>query len=94
MIHIDPIDTKDKVILESKYTVETIIKQIEPEAHIHDFQVVKDKDIMNLIFDLVVPYSYKETDKEEIVEKINYQLHEINDRYQCEITIENSFMAQ
>ena len=94
VIHIDPIDIKDKVILESKNIVETIIKQIEPEAHIHDFQVVKDKDTMNLIFDLVVPYSYKETDKEEIVEKINYQLHEINDRYQCEITIENSFMAQ
>lgn len=94
VIHIDPTDIKDKVILESKNIVETIIKQIEPEAHIHDFQVVKDKDTMNLIFDLVVPYSYKETDKEEIVEKINYQLHEINDRYQCEITIENSFMAQ
>jgi len=94
VIHIDPIDIKDQVILESKNTVEMVINQIESEAKIHDFQVIKNDDSMNLIFDLVVPYSYKENDKVEIIEKITHQLYEINDKYQCEITIENSFIAQ
>ena len=71
-----------------------IILKNEPKADIHDFHVVQHGEEMELIFDLVVPYSYKDTDKALLLESITNQLFEANPFYHCAITVENSFLAK
>ena len=94
VIHIDPVEIKDEAILESQRILMEIILKNEPKADIHDFHVVQHGEEMELIFDLVVPYSYKDTDKALLLESITNQLFEANPFYHCAITVENSFLAK
>ncbi len=94
VIHVDPVEVKDEIVLESQRIVTEIVLQNEPDADIHDFHVIQKHDQMELIFDLVVPYSYKDTDKAILLNHITSQLFELNPNYHCAITIENSFIAK
>lgn len=69
VIHMDPIETDNKVTKEFKGKVTKIIKDIHKDATIHDFRVVPGPTHNNLIFDAVIPYDVKDSD-EEIKAKI------------------------
>lgn len=60
VIHMDPINTDDKVVRKAQKQVTDIIKELHEELTIHDFRIVGGEEHMNLIFDLVVPYDYDE----------------------------------
>jgi len=94
VIHIDPVEIKDEAVLESRRMITEIVLENEPEADIHDFHVTQKEEKMELIFDLVVPYSYKDTDKAMLLSRITNQIFEKNPNYHCAITIENSFIAK
>lgn len=94
VIHIDPVEIKNEAILESQRVLMEVILRNEPKADVHDFHVIQHGEEMELIFDLVVPYSYKDTDKALLLEHITTQLFEVNPDYHCAITIENSFLAK
>lgn len=69
-IHMDPIDTNDAEVVQMSQTVKALAEQINPLFKIHDFRVVKGPSHTNLIFDVVVPYSCKQTD-EEVIKALN-----------------------
>jgi cation diffusion facilitator family transporter len=94
VVHMDPVEVSDEKILESKSTVEKVVNILEPNAAIHDFRVVSGEDRSNLIFDLVVPYSYKAKDGGVLSDKITALVSEINSKYHCVITMEYSYIAQ
>lgn len=94
VIHTDPLETNNNKIINSKHMVDAVVHALEQKASIHDFRVVNGENKKNLIFDLVVPYSYNDKNKEELVAKIEKALLEINDKYNCVITIENSFVGE
>ncbi len=93
VIHMDPIEINDSKVLEKKNMVIGIVKELEPEATIHDFRVVNGESQINLIFDLVVPYSYSELQEQEMLFKVEENIRKIDSKYQCVITIENSYIA-
>ncbi len=59
MIHIDPKDERNPELHRRKDFVEKCLASLEPQAHIHDFRMEKEGEWTVLVFDLVVPYSYK-----------------------------------
>lgn len=69
VIHMDPIETDNKVTNEYKDKVTSIIKSIHKDAGIHDFRMVPGPSHNNLIFDAVIPHDIKDSE-EEIREKI------------------------
>jgi hypothetical protein len=93
VIHMDPVEVNDSRIIEKKQAVVETVKGIEPKATIHDFRMVNGEEQINLIFDLVVPYSYDEKQEEQLKEKIQNALQAMDERYQAVITIENSYIA-
>ena len=93
VIHMDPIEINDSKVLEKKNMVIGIVKELEPKATIHDFRVVNGENQINLIFDLVVPYSYSELQEQELLFKVEENIRKIDSKYQCVITIENSYIA-
>ncbi|WMJ85972.1 cation diffusion facilitator family transporter [Anaerocolumna sp. MB42-C2] len=94
VIHMDPIEINDQKIIEKKEVVVQVVKELEPKATIHDFRVVNGETHINLIFDLVVPFSYNEQQEQELLLKIEEALRKIDERYQIVITIENSYIAE
>lgn len=63
-IHMDPVAVNDPEVKELKYQVADLVKEVLDAITIHDFRVVKGDTHTNLIFDMVVPFSCKCTDRE------------------------------
>ncbi len=94
VIHMDPIEVNDEKVLEKKEMVLGIIKALESKATIHDFRIVNGEHQINLIFDLVLPYSYSKEEEQKLLTSIVEAIRQQDARYQCIITMENSFVAE
>ncbi len=94
VIHMDPVETRDKQVLDLKKEVEEVLKNLDARLDFHDFRVVTGKERINLIFDLVVPREYNAAMRETIKTKIAEELHKKDQRYCCVITVENSYVAE
>ena len=68
--------------------------QIDEKCSIHDFRVVNGSGQINLIFDMVVPFEYKEDKKAELVRTFNEKIREVDQRYLCVITVEHSYIQE
>lgn len=92
VIHMDPIEVNDKKVLSLKSMVIDTIKAIDDIATIHDFRVVNGEHHINLIFDLVVSYSYSEEKEEKLVQDVADAISKKDNRCQCVITLEHTFI--
>ena len=79
LIHIDPIDFKDKELMKMKSVISDILNQIDTNLSSHDVRIVIGK-YRRIYFDLVMPYSYQSRSKEivdivigEIARKTQYK---------------------
>lgn len=71
VIHMDPINTDDKLVQDTQRKVMEIITGLHEELTIHDFRVVGGEEHMNLIFDLVVPYEYDEKMAKKLSQQVS-----------------------
>ncbi|MCE5196350.1 MAG: cation diffusion facilitator family transporter [Negativicutes bacterium] len=94
VIHMDPIEINDKRVLDSKNMIEQILLELDPKTAIHDFRTVNGEQSVNLIFDLVVPHSYNEKDKQNLLDRVTQTVSQVSPRYHCSITIENGFVVE
>jgi cation diffusion facilitator family transporter len=94
VIHMDPIEVNNEMVDLKKGMVLEVIKGLEPKATIHDFRLVNGEHQINLIFDLVIPYSYTKDMKQKLLSSIVEELRKEDSRHQCIITMENSFIAE
>jgi divalent metal cation (Fe/Co/Zn/Cd) transporter len=94
VIHMDPIEVNDAMVLEKKDLVMSIVKGLEAKATIHDFRIVNGEHQINLIFDLVLPYSYHKEQEQKLLSSIVEAIRQQDPRHQCIITMENSFVAE
>lgn len=94
VIHMDPIEVNDTTVTEKKELVLGIVRKLEEKASIHDFRIVNGERQINLIFDLVIPYSYTKEEEQRLLTKIVEEIRMKDPRYQCIITMENSFVAE
>lgn len=94
VIHVDPVNLEDEDSQIRKKEVIAVIKEIEPEVSIHDFRIIDEQDKLKLIFDMVLPYSYGEKEKERLLGKIEDSVKSINNNYELVITIDNSFIGE
>lgn len=92
VIHMDPVETKDEKTLKAKTQVAAILKNIDPELSFHDFRMVNGQRQINLIFDIVEPFSYNKDKSTELLRNIRKQMKDIDRRYTCVITVDRSFV--
>ena len=64
VVHLDPTVLDSEETNELKSLVAGIIKDFDPEITFHDFRVVYGEEHKNVVFDVVVPPSYKYSDDE------------------------------
>lgn len=65
VLHMDPVKVNDTLTEQYKEQVAKAIKALNVEWNFHDFRIVSGPTHVNLVFDLVIPFSEKRT-KEEI----------------------------
>jgi len=91
VIHTDPIEVNDEIVLEYKAEVFSILEGIDPKISAHDFRMVDGEHQINLIFDLVVPYSYDENRQKRLLSEVMEAVKKHDSKCECVITVENSF---
>ena len=60
VIHMDPIETRDRRVLKIRSQAVRILKELDPACSLHDFRVVYGQKQINLMFDMVLPIEYDE----------------------------------
>lgn len=91
VIHMDPVETNNEKVNSLRTEFVKIIKDIDKELTLHDFRVVDGPTHTNLVFDVVIPYGF-EMDNRKLKRLINEKAGEINNRYRCVITVDNSYV--
>jgi cation diffusion facilitator family transporter len=94
VIHMDPLEVNDTMVVEKKDMVLNIIHSFEPNSSLHDFRIVNGEHQINLIFDLVIPYSYSKEEEQKLLSRIVEEIRRQDAKYQCIITLENSYVAE
>lgn len=91
VIHMDPIEVKDENVLEVKEELVKILAHIDERVTFHDFRMVGGEKQINLIFDIVVPYSYDKERQKELKKEIRKAYKEIDPRFVCVITVDQEY---
>ena len=91
VIHMDPIETKDNLVLQKKERLSRILNILDKKVSFHDFRVLAGEGKNQLIFDLVVPYDYSEEDKEAIRQNVSKLMEEFDEEDCCLIHIETGY---
>lgn len=94
VIHMDPVEVNNRVVVEKKQLINSLVQNIEPRASIHDFRMVNGAHQINLIFDLVVPHCFTGKEEQELLLKVMDAVRKEDARYQCVITMENSYIEE
>lgn len=94
VIHMDPVEMKDAQVLQCREQVGEYLKTINPQLRYHDFRMVKGKKQINLIFDVVVPYSYSEKEQAQLKKRLAEHMKTIDPRYCCVITLDKSYIGK
>lgn len=92
VVHMDPILIDDAETNMLKERTNAIICDIDPELKMHDFRIVSGATHTNVIFDVVVPYKFKMSDK-ELIDAIADRLNEnAEKKYYAVINIDRSYI--
>ncbi|MTK12877.1 MAG: cation transporter [Clostridiaceae bacterium] len=94
-IHMDPINTDDKEILEAREELIETLKTLPIVKSFHDFRVVGEGGNKNLIFDIVIGADHRLTKSEELSlqKDINFKLKKLYPNYNAIINIDKDYLS-
>ncbi len=91
VIHFDPVATDNAEANALKIHISEIVKTIDEKMTIHDFRIVVGQTHTNIIFDVMVPHSYKEKNI-TLKKEIDRLIKNINPTYFTVITFDRSYI--
>jgi len=92
VIHMDPIVTDDERINDLRRKVNEIVRGIDERLSMHDFRVVLGKTHSNLIFDILLPPSYKYSET-ELRKRIDDEIKKIDATFNSVITLDRNYTS-
>lgn len=95
VIHMDPITTDDKEILEAKKELTEALKAVPIVKSFHDFRVVGEGENKNLIFDVVIDADKNLSRAEELKlqKHINIELKKFHPNHNAIITVDKDYLG-
>lgn len=88
VIHMDPIMLNDERVNATRELVQQTVTAIDPVLSMHDFRMVDGQKQINLIFDIITPFSYDRAGCERLLTELNLRLHEHDPRYHLVVTFD------
>ncbi len=92
VIHMDPILVNCVRTNQLREMTEGICKGIDPRFSIHDFRITDGENRVNLIFDLVVPYTFDEQKKKETIAEVSRLIQQTDERYRVVMQIDTLYI--
>ena len=94
VIHMDPICVITDEIKETWDYVEKVLRKYPSIKSMHDFRIVGEGNVKNLIFDIVVSPSISNhrREKEKMLRDIKEAINSEHPQYNCVITVDYDFM--
>ena len=89
LIHMDPIVTDDRATIETQARMEEFLASLDARLKLHDFRRVMHTDRITLIFDVLVPSGWKNT--EELKGRIEAYAREIDIRNECVLSFDPDY---
>ena len=89
VIHMDPSDVNNEHVAALREQVDAALREIDETLSMHDFRVVDGERQINLIFDVVVPFSYDNDAKRNLMMTIRDKLKQIDYRYNPVVTFDH-----
>lgn len=89
VIHMDPIDVNNEHVAALRGQVENVLQGIDESLSMHDFRVVDGERQINLIFDVVIPFSYDKEAQRDLLLTIRNDLQKIDYRYNPVVTFDH-----
>ena len=95
VIHMDPINTNSEDVLNDRNILDEVLKNFPIIKSIHDFRVVGEGEIKNLIFDAVIDVSHHLSKDEEhkLIKDIDNSIKKIHSKYNVIITIDKDYLG-
>lgn len=94
VIHMDPVEVRDDRVAVVRSKVTAVLKELDDRLTLHDFRMVDGEQQINLIFDVVVPFAYREDELTQLQLDIMERVSILDSRYQCVMTIEKGYVAE
>ncbi len=91
VIHMDPIVTDDALTTQMRQKMALLVQQVDAEITIHDFRMVVGPTHTNLIFDAVVPFGHKKSNR-QINQEICELVRQMDGNYFAVVQVENSYV--
>lgn len=92
VIHIDPICVVEGEVKETHDEILSLIKKYDYIESIHDFRIVGEGEVKNLIFDVVIEASkHCPVTDNELINSISERVKENHPSYNCIITVDRHF---
>lgn len=93
VIHMDPVEVRDERVLFVKEQLAQILKEYDAQVTFHDFRMVWGEKQINLIFDILVPFSYDQEAQRKVQVYIKAAMKQTDARYACIITVDKSYIG-
>lgn len=93
VIHMDPVIVDDERVNALKQIAVDALKNIDESLTLHDFRVVWGENRKNLIFDVVVPYGFRLTDK-ELTDSLDEKIKETDPAAYPVISVDKDFAGR
>ena len=87
VIHLDPVVTEDEKTNRLRTQVRQLLHKVYPQASLHDFRVVWGVTHSNIVFDVAVPFSLKESDQ-QIKDRIDQAVKTLDPNYRTVLTVD------
>lgn len=91
IIHMDPLVVDDERLTKFKKDAQLVLSSIDEGLSLHDFRIVDNSKLINLIFDVDIPPELEITD-EELLKKLSEKLKKINHKYHPVVTIDRNYI--
>jgi cation diffusion facilitator family transporter len=86
VVHIDPITIDCEITNKYRELVKNVIKNIDKRMDIHDFRMTNGETLINLIFDVEIPYEYD--DVQALKNRISKDVNGLDSRLNTVINID------
>ena len=93
LIHMDPVDINDGELNTLRQVVSQAVAQLSEKASFHDLRVVRASDHLNVLFDVMLPFDVKISEKEAISQVTGYIKAQRSD-CECIIKIDTDFVGR
>lgn len=94
VIHMDPVETDNEEINAAKAAILGRLKSIDQNLTLHDFRMTpKSENRTNFIFDVVIPAGF-EMPQNELRQKIDDTVKELDPTYYTVVTFDNDFTGR